>query len=373
MSRRSKKDKTTQPTNESPELAQGGAILTQTEPEPIAGATSVEGAVLETGHPLLDCAVCNGKGGDCALCGGSGVMPPGATATKSVGEAMTEMEATIEITVNAATGVVTPADFPEIVQAAREAGTLDPVADVQAFDKSGDLVATGTINLDTGETKIGTPEIPSMNWREHSIIDHWHVETARVVSDMEEVVSEAESEYEEAKDAAKKAKENLEDKERELRQLIRWRRENFGKPQQGELFHAKPADPHASEGLTDSPDTDLPPSEWKPATTPKTSSDEHGLMPKEPEDETWKKVPLSSLSLKPGLLKKLESPIHKDRGPISPITTLGELTAYQEKTQSGYVHLLTDIKGIGEKAADEISEAAMQFFAERNTKKAGAK
>lgn len=80
-------------------------------------------------------------------------------------------------------------------------------------------------------------------------------------------------------------------------------------------------------------------------------------VPAPDEDDSWKTVPLSSLALPGGIIKKLA-----DAG----IETMGHLVAYQEPSESGWVKKLTDLAGIGEWAVVKIDAATQQFWSERN-------
>ncbi len=79
-------------------------------------------------------------------------------------------------------------------------------------------------------------------------------------------------------------------------------------------------------------------------------------------DDTWRAVPLASLSLPAGIVAKLAA---------VGIGTVGELADYQEPDKNtGWTKQLTDIAGIGKGAAEKIGAATEQFWSER--KKAGA-
>lgn len=82
------------------------------------------------------------------------------------------------------------------------------------------------------------------------------------------------------------------------------------------------------------------------------------------DDDTWRRVPLASLNLAKGILEKLAKPVHKHRGAVPPIKTLGDLTEFLEP-KDGWEPRLTDIKGLGKTAIDKITAATDQFWAER--------
>ena len=150
------------------------------------------------------------------------------------------------------------------------------------------------------------------------------------MSAKESEVSDLEADHDDKADAKKRAKEALDVGERELRELIRSRSAGRGKapqPKQQTLF--------------------------EPSANGKTEDD-------------WRSVPLASLSLPKGLLDKLANPVHKSRGAIPPITTMGELTDYQQPEPSGWTKLLVDLKGVGIEAANKVAAACEQFWSERN-------
>lgn len=71
------------------------------------------------------------------------------------------------------------------------------------------------------------------------------------------------------------------------------------------------------------------------------------LAPEATGPDAWKAVPLSSLGLSPKVIEKLE-----DAG----LRTLGALAAWTKP--------LTDVKGIGEAAAEKIEEATARYWKE---------
>lgn len=89
-------------------------------------------------------------------------------------------------------------------------------------------------------------------------------------------------------------------------------------------------------------------------------------LPKEPVDDAWKSVRLDTLDLPAGIIEKLADPVHKHKGELPPITTLGELTAYQEPEGNGYEKRLTDLNGIGPGAAEKIGVACEKFWEKWN-------
>lgn len=82
------------------------------------------------------------------------------------------------------------------------------------------------------------------------------------------------------------------------------------------------------------------------------------------DDQTWRSVPLASLSLSKAILQKLAKPVHKHRGKVPPIKTLGDLTEFLEP-KDDWEPRLTDLKGLGKSAVDKITAATDQFWEER--------
>lgn len=83
------------------------------------------------------------------------------------------------------------------------------------------------------------------------------------------------------------------------------------------------------------------------------------------DDESWRSVPLASLSLPKGILEKLANPVHKHRGAVPPIKTIGDITDFL-KPKDGWEPRLVDITGIGKTAVDKIDAALETFWKERS-------
>lgn len=86
--------------------------------------------------------------------------------------------------------------------------------------------------------------------------------------------------------------------------------------------------------------------------------------PLDDTDESWKTVPLASLNLPKGLLEKLASPMHKDRGAVQPIKTIGDVMEFL-KPKNGWEPRLVDIKGVGAGAVDKLDAALDEFWKSR--------
>lgn len=104
------------------------------------------------------------------------------------------------------------------------------------------------------------------------------------------------------------------------------------------------------------------PSENIPNPKPDSGSTQENTA-KTNDDETWRPVPLASLSLPKGIVEKLAG---------AGISNMGELVDYQKPNEANYCKQLTDIKGIGVGAAEKIGAATEQFWKERDAAKAGA-
>lgn len=97
----------------------------------------------------------------------------------------------------------------------------------------------------------------------------------------------------------------------------------------------------------------------KPAKQPETAqAQQPAKEPEKPaEDDSWKKVELASLDLSESIVKKLAD---------ADLVTLGDLQLYQEeKAARGYGDPITQIKGVGAKAAEKISAALDEFWKKR--------
>lgn len=170
------------------------------------------------------------------------------------------------------------------------------------------------------------------------------VEEYRLMQALDEAIIREE----ETKKAANSAKNGRIDAEQELHGYIRERRDGRGKPQQPQLFDGSQTaerEMHA-EGLTDSPDKDLPPDEW----TPKLATEER-------EDETWKLVTLREMVERDGLPAKVAE-ILETNG----LDTLGKVTNFTAPSASGWIASLTDFKGFGPKKVEQWQDACENFW-----------
>jgi hypothetical protein len=75
------------------------------------------------------------------------------------------------------------------------------------------------------------------------------------------------------------------------------------------------------------------------------------------DDESWREVPLVELGLSPKILLSLADHVHDGR----PLATIGALADF---TSQPFARL-TDVKGIGQAAAEKIGDALAEFWARR--------
>lgn len=178
--------------------------------------------------------------------------------------------------------------------------------------------------------------------------------TIRLINASEIEVSQLEGEYIAAHSEASRRKKAWEAKVSEHFELVKTRRDGRGKPQQGTLFPEP--DEETAQGKTHSPDWDKAPDDWKPA-VPAAVAD----RPKEPEDLSWKEIPLAELVKKFGLSQKAAD-ILAGFG----LDTLGKVTDYTNPNANGWCNKLTDIKGFGPKKLEEWEAATEAFWKDRN-------
>lgn len=213
-----------------------------------------------------------------------------------------------------------PADNPETVAANPEAVPVD----------------TSNESTETPKDEEKSTE-PAIDYGSPESLATYDAETVRLVSEEETEVTELEAKFLARKEAAKHAKEQLEVAEKELRELIRDRRSNRGKPPKPKYAKLYVEDPKPDDPLEVNP-----------------------------EDDAWKATPLQELSDHDGfpqyLVEKLANAERKDGRPQAPITTLGELTAFTEPNAAGYTMKLSDLVGIGAGAVDKISDATIKFW-----------
>lgn len=173
-------------------------------------------------------------------------------------------------------------------------------------------------------------------WNTPEALALYDAETQQRVTDQSHVVGEAESEYENKKLAASDAKKLLEAEEKRLRTLINERSARRGKAPEPTLF------PEGAGGLFPEM-SDC----WPPA-------------------NLWEEFPLERLTefgLSESIIGKLAAgEMKKGKEGIGPVTTMGSMSRYTAPSASGWVRQLTDIKGIGDEAADKYRDAETKFW-----------
>jgi hypothetical protein len=179
----------------------------------------------------------------------------------------------------------------------------------------------------------------------------WDADTAREAELRRRKRAELWLTEDSSKAAHKADKAAAEEYEKDFFEWLRERDEQRGKPpqpKQGSIPFPEP------DGQVDRPDLPLAPAAG---------------------DEAWKSIPLTVLADKDGfpeyLIEKLANAARKDDRPQAPITTLGELTAFQEPEPSGYQKKLTDLVGVGPGAAEKIGEACIRFWGRWAKEEAG--
>ncbi|WP_020473356.1 hypothetical protein [Zavarzinella formosa] len=288
---------------------------------------------------------------------------------------------TIDVTVNAQSGEVSPPNVGEIINDAREAGTLDPVAEVKAFNTAGELLAEGTVNLDTGEVKVeGTtaeatvsltdagavaigdaPPVVRLNaalaYDSPEAIDRYDIETAKLLAEAEKECQELEERFDDAHAEAARCKKAFEAAVESSRELNRERQRGRGQPPKPVQRDITDPTTHHAAG-EDSPDWDRRPDDWKPSEVPSSVT---CTQDTEKPDDTWKAVPLSELVEKDGLPSKVAE-ILSTNG----LDTLGKVTDYTNPNATGWSNQLTDLKGFGPKKLEQWQDACSAFWARRN-------
>jgi hypothetical protein len=189
-------------------------------------------------------------------------------------------------------------------------------------------------------------------------LDAYDRETVDLIDQAERLAREAEREWEEKHTDASAAKKKFEKAVEDMRQLVRDRRDMRGKPKPVKLY----PDPDQGEGAGESDD------EFDDADQHCDDSAPYPAVPAAAEDGSWESVPLASLNLAKGVLKRLAEPEHKTGGKLSSITTLGELAkfigdGFPERV--GWYEGLFELKGIGEGKAESVRDAVAAFFAEQ--------
>lgn len=160
-------------------------------------------------------------------------------------------------------------------------------------------------------------------------------QTRELIDEMETEARAAEDKYLALKAQAAEAKKIFEGMAAELRQLIRKRREQRGRPPEKDLFTA------AGGGVVDAEYT----------VTPGDA---------DPLENLWREYPLSrwtAFGLTAKQIDKLGS---------AGISTVGDLADYTRPNDSGWSKKLTDVAGVGKGTAEKIEEANLAFFAEWN-------
>jgi hypothetical protein len=183
-------------------------------------------------------------------------------------------------------------------------------------------------------------------------------ETLDLIDQAERLARETEREWDEKHTEASAAKKKFEKAVEDMRQLVRDRRDGRGKPKSAKLYpdpdHVEPDDEGEDGDLYDDADQHCDDSAAFPA------------VPAAAEGDGWKSVPLASLNIAKGVLKRLAEPVHKQTGKRTPITTLGELAAFNGFPDGpGWEVELLKLEGIGKGKADQVREAVGAFFAEQ--------
>lgn len=228
----------------------------------------------------------------------------------------------------------------------------------------------GSVFMDGVDDNGPAPRLnPALAYDSPEALALYDRETVTLIQLANDEAKELHEIYEERKKEAKEAKEEWDTAAKRISKLIDERRAGRGKPKQGTLFdehgntraeaEVKASTHWAAQDDIRSPDEVL-------------AGGQGGEGPA--DDEAWTAVPLSDLVEHDGLPEKvvdiLASPEHKERGPMSPITTMGELATYTSPEPNGWVKKLTDIKGLGPAKEEAISEATGKFWARWNAKRA---
>lgn len=163
----------------------------------------------------------------------------------------------------------------------------------------------------------------------------YDIETARVISDEEKKVSELESQWEALHADASIAKKQFEAARDDMRNLIRERAYQRGRPPERTLFG----------GVKD-----------EPAVEP-------GQVP----EELWREYPLANFTrwgLTERDVEKLATGETKSHG-THPLVLLGDITRFitPDASNPAYARTLKDVKGIGDAAFERWTDAETQFWA----------
>jgi hypothetical protein len=238
----------------------------------------------------------------------------------------------------------------------------DAAADTLAALKNDEL---DPVELDDSEEPDTVLSLnPALAYDSPERLAEWDAETVRMMNEANAQAKEAEAYYEERKKEAKEAKEEWELAAKRLSKLIDERAAGRGKPLQQTLFDENGNVRASTEVKAQT--------HWAAQDDPR--SPDEVPAPRPAEDEAWKAVPLSDLVEHDGLPEKvleiLKSPEHKDRGPIPPITTMGELAKYTSPEESGWTKKLTDIKGLGPVKEEALTEATDKFWKRWNAMRA---
>jgi len=193
-----------------------------------------------------------------------------------------------------------------------------------------------------GDSQVREILDPSKAYDSPEALAIWDAETASEAEQRRRKRAELWEKEDASKAAHKADKAAAEEYEKQFFDWLRERNEQRGKPPQPKQGTIPYPDPEAK---VDPPDLPLAPAE---------------------NDERWKAIPLTELVEKDGfpayLVEKLANATRKDDRPQAPITTLGELTQFQEPEGNGYQKKLTDLVGIGPGAAEKIANACMAFW-----------
>jgi len=185
-------------------------------------------------------------------------------------------------------------------------------------------------------------------------------ETVRLINEKAAEVADKEAEYIDAHGLAGRLKKSFEAMQTELRELIKERAEQRGKPEQPTLFGRSPT--YAND--LDSPDNDVTPDDW--AASRGAESFDAVTMPaaapaEDKPDDSWKAVTLRELVEKDGLPAKVAELLEANG-----LDTLGKVTEYTDPNASGWCKKLTDFKGFGPKKLEEFEQATANYWGRRS-------
>lgn len=272
-----------------------------------------------------------------------------------------------------------PVDAPEVVQSPTEAteapGNHEAPAGDQVNESTGAIPEVGQSHaepaaeidpsvIDASYTVIDEPAAESKPLRLALDVERakaeaealWNADFVRQVQESERKVRELAGDHALAHAEAARKKKALDAAEDEHFELIRKLKEERNQPN---LFPGyNPAREAGKtmerEGLTESPDKDLPPDEWEA----KRGSATEPAAVGEAEDLSWREISIEELGTIGGLKPKIVSAL-LDYG----IRTMGGFADYSTpKPGSTWTADLKDIPGIGAAAVQRIWEADTKFW-----------